>query len=172
MTTVPPIKTLFDRKIDRRIEEFARRLMEAEVLPQLVFVTAFDQYAIEAFSVNAVDYVLKPIDAERLEQTLDRVRRRLASEQASKLPLTPADLEKVIALIPSITAPTVAPLHPSPNLKGVKWFSVESVLEEAKGWRPTECGTPQGGVISPLLANLYLNPLDHPMAGQGWELVR
>ncbi len=46
------------------------------------------------------------------------------------------------------------------------------VLEELKGWEPTECGTPQGAVISPLLANLYLNPLDHEMARQGWEMVR
>ena len=46
------------------------------------------------------------------------------------------------------------------------------VLEELKGWQPTERGTPQGAVISPLLANLYLNPLDHQMAGQGWEMVR
>lgn len=37
---------------------------------------------------------------------------------------------------------------------------------------PTECGTPQGGVISPLLANLYLDPLDHQMAATGWEMVR
>ena len=54
----------------------------------------------------------------------------------------------------------------------VESFLRAGVLEEAKGWRPTECGTPQGGVISPLLANLYLNPLDHQMAGQGWEMVR
>jgi DNA-binding LytR/AlgR family response regulator len=79
--------------------EVARRLIEASLLPQVVFVTAFDQYAVEAFSVNAVDYVLKPIDAGRLEQTLDRVRRRLASEQASKLPLNPGDLEKVIEAV-------------------------------------------------------------------------
>jgi RNA-directed DNA polymerase len=46
------------------------------------------------------------------------------------------------------------------------------VLEELKGWQPTERGTPQGAVISPLLANLYLNPLDHQMARQGWEMVR
>jgi RNA-directed DNA polymerase len=46
------------------------------------------------------------------------------------------------------------------------------VLEEMKGWQPTPRGTPQGAVISPLLANLYLNPLDHQMAGQGWEMVR
>jgi len=46
------------------------------------------------------------------------------------------------------------------------------VLEELKGWQPTERGTPQGAVISPMLANLYLNPLDHQMAGKGWEMVR
>jgi RNA-directed DNA polymerase len=46
------------------------------------------------------------------------------------------------------------------------------VLEELKDWQPTECGTPQGAVISPLLANLYLNPLDHQMEQQGREMVR
>lgn len=46
------------------------------------------------------------------------------------------------------------------------------VLEELKGWQPTECGTPQGAVISPLLANLYLNPLDQDMVRRGWEMVR
>ena len=46
------------------------------------------------------------------------------------------------------------------------------VLEELKGWQPTERGTPQGAVISPMLANLYLNPLDHEMARRGWAMVR
>jgi ATP phosphoribosyltransferase len=49
-----------------------------------------------------------------------------------KLNVSEANLERVVALIPSITAPTVATLHPSPNLKGVKWYSVESVLEETR----------------------------------------
>jgi two-component system response regulator LytT len=79
--------------------EVAGRLIEAEIPSQLVFVTAFDQYAIDAFSVNAVDYLLKPVDHERLEQTLARVRRRLASEQVAKLPLSPADLERVIEAV-------------------------------------------------------------------------
>jgi two-component system LytT family response regulator/two-component system response regulator LytT len=81
--------------------EVARRLVAAETSSQLVFVTAYDQYALDAFSVNAVDYVLKPVDAARLELTLDRVRRRLASEQAAKLPLSPEDLERVISAIQS-----------------------------------------------------------------------
>lgn len=54
----------------------------------------------------------------------------------------------------------------------VESFLRAGVLEAAKGWQPTERGTPQGGVSSPLLANLYLNPLDHQMAPAGWEMVR
>ena len=54
----------------------------------------------------------------------------------------------------------------------VERFLQAGVLEEAKGWQPTECGTPQGGVLSPLLANLYLNPLDQEMEQAGWEMVR
>src|SRR5919112_320784 len=49
-----------------------------------------------------------------------------------KLNVPESGLERVVELIPSITAPTVATLHPSPNLKGVKWYSVESVLDESK----------------------------------------
>jgi two-component system LytT family response regulator/two-component system response regulator LytT len=79
--------------------EVARRLIGQEDAPRIVFVTAFDQYAVDAFSVNAVDYLLKPVDAGRLEQTLERVRRQLASVQAARLPLSPADLEKVIEAV-------------------------------------------------------------------------
>lgn len=48
----------------------------------------------------------------------------------------------------------------------------KGVMESGKGWKPTENGTPQGAVISPLLANIYLNALDHLMAQAGWEMVR
>lgn len=79
--------------------EVARRLVEASLRPQVVFLTAFDQYAIDAFSVNAVDYMLKPVDAARLNEMLARVRRRVDSEQAAKLPLSPSDLERVVAAV-------------------------------------------------------------------------
>ncbi len=80
--------------------EVARRLVQADVLPQLVFVTAFDQYAVDAFTVNAVDYLLKPVDLDRLEITLEKVRRRrVVPQETSKLPLSPEDLEKVISAV-------------------------------------------------------------------------
>ncbi len=63
--------------------EVARHLLERETpVPALVFVTAFDRHAIEAFEVNAVDYLLKPVDTARLEQALARARRRLSVERA------------------------------------------------------------------------------------------
>ena len=63
--------------------EVARRLLNREdESPALVFVTAFDHHAIEAFEVNAVDYLLKPVEVGRLEQALQRARRRLNSERS------------------------------------------------------------------------------------------
>jgi len=56
--------------------EVARRLAATRATSQIVFVTAFDQYAIEAFEVNAVDYLLKPVDPARLQVAVERARRR------------------------------------------------------------------------------------------------
>src|SRR5918994_1650658 len=61
--------------------EVARRLLDTGIESQLVFVTAYDQHAIEAFDVNAVDYLLKPVEAARLTTAVDRVRKRLATER-------------------------------------------------------------------------------------------
>ena len=56
-------------------------------------------------------------------------------------------------------------------LKLLGRFLNQEVLSSAKAWIP-EKGTPQGAVISPLLANIYLDPLDHKMAQMGYEMVR
>src|ERR1700759_4684810 len=50
---------------------------ETERMPQIIFATAFDQYAVRAFDVNAIDYLLKPFDRARVLQALDRARGRL-----------------------------------------------------------------------------------------------
>ena len=57
-------------------------------------------------------------------------------------------------------------------LKLLESYLDAGVWETGKGWQPTEQGTPQGSVISPLLSNIYLNPLDHKMAQEGYEMVR
>ena len=57
-------------------------------------------------------------------------------------------------------------------LELIQRFLKQGVLESGKGWSPTDKGTPQGGVLSPLLANIYLNPLDPVMARKGWEMIR
>ena len=51
-------------------------------MPEIIFATAYDQYAVQAFDVNAVDYILKPFDRARLMKALDRVRSRLAERSA------------------------------------------------------------------------------------------
>lgn len=51
-------------------------------LPEVVFATAFDQYAVRAFEVNAIDYLLKPFDRKRLRQTLEKLRSRLKSSSS------------------------------------------------------------------------------------------
>jgi two-component system response regulator LytT len=70
-----------------------RKLLEKtgpETLPQIIFATAFDKYAVRAFEVNAVDYLLKPFDRARLVQALDRVRARLQNP-AQQNPIPPGD---------------------------------------------------------------------------------
>jgi two-component system response regulator LytT len=52
-------------------------LGDGKPLPQIIFATAFDQYAVRAFDVNAIDYLLKPFDHARVMQALDRVRQRV-----------------------------------------------------------------------------------------------
>jgi len=98
-------------------------------LPQVVFATAFDQYAVKAFEVNAVDYLLKPFDNKRVVKTLDKVRARLARlNEASSAPEAPeptgdalgggvagaeAKLDALIRMVEEQAALTAAPVSGS-----------------------------------------------------------
>src|SRR6185503_10703638 len=82
--------------------EVARRLLEhQDEAPALVFVTAFDQHAIEAFEVNAVDYLLKPVESGRLEQALQRARRRVEAERPGPAVPVPTNdqLEPIVKMM-------------------------------------------------------------------------
>jgi two-component system LytT family response regulator len=56
-----------------------------ERMPPVVFVTAYDEYAVKAFELNAVDYLLKPFDNERLKQSVERVRGRIDGQRQTVL---------------------------------------------------------------------------------------
>ena len=78
--------------------EVARQLIAAGQEAEIVFVTAFDQHAVHAFEVNAVDYLLKPLEASRLATAVERVRRRLASERGVARP-TGGELDRLLQLL-------------------------------------------------------------------------
>jgi two-component system LytT family response regulator/two-component system response regulator LytT len=82
--------------------EVARRLLEASVTTHIIFVTAFDQHAIEAFEVNAVDYLLKPVEQARLELAVDRAKRRISVDRvidSDAAGVNTAQLEKIVQLV-------------------------------------------------------------------------
>ena len=63
--------------------ELARRLRKLESAPALIFVTAFEQYAVDAFELAAVDYLVKPVRTDRLARALERARNRPIDPEAT-----------------------------------------------------------------------------------------
>jgi two-component system, LytTR family, response regulator len=77
-------------------------------LPALVFLTAYDQYAVQAFDAAAIDYLLKPINPARLAETLDRLRRQLADKAGREM------LPRLDALLTTLEArPPLSTIVPS-----------------------------------------------------------
>ncbi len=74
--------------------------LKGGVLPRIVFVTAYDEFAVKAFEVHALDYILKPFDRERLQKSLARVREEL------KAPAPSALVDKLNAMIESLSHPS------------------------------------------------------------------
>jgi len=73
------IRKLMDRERQKKeLGSGGAHGKDVEALPQIVFATAYDQYAVRAFDVNAVDYLLKPFDRSRVVEAVDRVRGRMA----------------------------------------------------------------------------------------------
>lgn len=104
----------------------------------------------------------------------DALRRVAQLLQAGKSWIVDADLKGYFDSIPQDKLMIAVAEHVADGavLEQIQRSLKQGVMESGKGWSPTEKGTPQGAVLSPLLANIYLNPLDHLMAGKGREMVR
>jgi RNA-directed DNA polymerase len=104
----------------------------------------------------------------------DALRRVDQLLRAGKCWVVDADLKGYFDSIPQDKLLAAIQEHVSDGavLELIQRFLKQGVMESGKGWSPTEKGTPQGGVLSPLLANIYLNPLDHLMAKGGREMNR
>jgi two-component system, LytTR family, response regulator len=88
--------------------EVVRRLQD-EDMPMVVFVTAFDHYALEAFEVHAVDYVLKPVDEERLAQSVERAQQRHALRRSE------GEKQRLLELMAALTGAQPAQLEARVN---------------------------------------------------------
>ncbi len=75
------------------------RRIGAERMPAVVFATAYDEFALQAFEANALDYLLKPYETERFQDALERARRRLAAERGPRLD------PRLLALLDGIERP-------------------------------------------------------------------
>ncbi len=103
-----------------------RKLLAADrhtPLPQVVFATAFDQYAVKAFEVNAVDYLLKPFDSKRLAKTLEKLRSRVRDSEEDAVEETHrpalAAVERTATPLPTVHAVAAAARsQPSPEELG------------------------------------------------------
>lgn len=142
-----------------------RKLMSADrrtPMPQVVFATAFDQYAVKAFEVNAVDYLLKPFDSKRLAKTLEKLRQRhrdpASREQvAEPQPSTRIALTPLSTPIPK-TAPTfTVSAEPAPGSPGTEqttrtriWEAAQAKLDALLRMVEEQTAAPAGAPSTPL----------------------
>lgn len=93
--------------------DVAARLADGAQPPHIVFVTAYDDYAVEAFEHSAVDYLLKPANLERLQKTVDKLKTRLRATTAAAPAIPAAALQALLAqlggALPTSAAPAPAP---------------------------------------------------------------
>ncbi len=96
-------------------------MIDEELMPAVVFVTAYDEYALKAFDENALDYLLKPVEKERLSKTINRLEKIL--KEGHKLSLARG-------LIPPLTK---IPCHLSSRIKLISLSDVEYVKSDFSG---------------------------------------
>lgn len=98
--------------------ELGAAIQELPRQPQIIFITAFDEYAVQAFEVNAVDYVLKPVEPGRLKKAIDKVA-RITQEVSLSEPAVAS------------TEPQETELRPSPSQQGQ--IKIDRIPAEKQG---------------------------------------
>ena len=101
----------------------------SDLPPEIVFITAYDQYAVEAFEQGVADYVLKPAERERLQLTVDRIRQRLAARQGQGDAPAGPPLQQLLHQLAATMNPGSAPQY-------LKW--IQATVGQAIQMIPVE----------------------------------
>lgn len=107
-------------------------------MPAVIFITAYDEYAVKAFEINAVDYVLKPFDEDRLNESIERARKRIGAQSDSALTI---QLEALLKANSTKWADKLVVR----NGDRYEFVPVESIdwIESADNYVELHCGTRQ-----------------------------
>jgi two-component system LytT family response regulator len=108
--TRSPDLLFLDVQIDSLTGIALARALDPQTLPLIVFVTAYDHYALEAFEVSAIDYLLKPFDEDRFQVTLARVRRHRDAQSLAERQMA------LSALLEQLEASARAAYRPRPRI--------------------------------------------------------
>ncbi|WP_229262003.1 LytR/AlgR family response regulator transcription factor [Duganella guangzhouensis] len=101
--------------------DVAARLVDGPKPPHIVFVTAYDQYAVDAFEHSAVDYLLKPASLERLEKTVAKLKARLKPAAAAEGAVPAAALQALLAQLAAGGVAAAVPA-PAPAAAPLQWI--------------------------------------------------
>ncbi len=99
------------------------RMLAPESVPAVVFVTAYDEYAISAFEVSAVDYLLKPFGEERLREAINKVAARIEGPWSSKF-------QELLGNLPSTDFPRQLPVHSQKRIHLLDVADISHIISE------------------------------------------
>jgi len=185
----------FERRLPGAIQELSTMLKEGTYVPQAIrrvhipkpgtnetrplgIPTVRDR-VVQAAVVNVIEPIFERDFAEHSDGFLpgrgckDALRRVDSLLAQGYVHVVDADLKGYFDSIPhdQLMKRLEAKIADGPTLRLIKGFLKADILDDAARWTP-EAGAPQGAVLSPLLSNVYLDPLDHLMVEHGIEMVR
>jgi RNA-directed DNA polymerase len=142
-------------------------------------IPAVRDRVVQAAAVNVIEPIFERDFAEHSygfrpgRGCKDALRRVAQLLEQGYVSIVDADLKSYFDTIPHerLMSRLEEKIADGPLLALIRSFLEANILDEMQEWTP-EAGAPQGAVLSPLLSNIYLNPLDHLMAGKGYEMVR